>query len=193
MPPVLSGPTVTTQWLADHLGSDDLVILDATVLLERSATGGPVFVAGRERYLVDGHLPGAAFADLLEMFSDPGEKFPFTRPDAAAFERVAASCGIRESSVVVAYDSSEGAWAARVWWLFRSFGFVSIAVLEGGLTAWLAEGRETDTGLIEPELGSIVAVPQPEHWADQAELDRVLGAGRPAPRQRFTRRSGSGR
>jgi thiosulfate/3-mercaptopyruvate sulfurtransferase len=184
MPPVLSGPTVTTQWLADHLGSDDLVVLDATVLVVRAASGGPAFLSGHDRYLLDGHLPGAVFADLLEVFSDPGDRFPFTRPDAAAFERAAASVGIRESSIVVVYDSEGGTWAARVWWLFRSYGFSSIAVLDGGFTAWLTEGRETDTGRVEPGTGSIVAVPQPEDWTNQAELERVVAAAGPPPRPR---------
>jgi thiosulfate/3-mercaptopyruvate sulfurtransferase len=182
MPPVLSGPTVTTQWLADHIGSDDLVVLDATVLVVRAASGGLAFLSGSDRYLRDGHLPGAVFADLLEAFSDRGGLSPFTRPDAAAFERAAASVGIRDSSVVVVYDSEEGMWAARVWWLFRSYGFSSIAVLDGGLAAWLTEGRDTDTGRVEPEAGSLVAVPQPEGWADPTELERVVAAGRRAPR-----------
>ncbi|MET0842505.1 MAG: rhodanese-like domain-containing protein [Mycetocola sp.] len=184
MPPVLSGPTVTTQWLADHLGSDDLVILDATVLVVRAASDTPVFVAGFERYLLDGHVPGAVFANLVDVFNGPGGGFP--RPDAAAFGQAAASVGIRESSAVVAYDSEDGMWAARLWWLFRSYGFASIAVLDGGLRAWLAEGRETDTGIVKPGTGSIVAVPLPDGWAHQADVDRVAAAGRPPapPRRR---------
>lgn len=182
MAPVLSGPTVTTQWLADHLGSDDLVILDATVLVIRAASDQPVVVAGFERYLLDGHIPGAVFANLVDDFSGAGG----VRPDAAAFEQAAASVGIRESSAVVVYDSEAGTSAARLWWLFRSYGFSSIAVLDGGLTAWLTEGRETDTGTVEPGTGSIVAVLQPDDWADQAEVDSVVAAGRPPvrPRQR---------
>ena len=174
MPPLLSGPTVTTQWLADHLGSDDLVILDATVLVVRDASGAPANISGYDRYLLDGHLPGAVFADLLDVFSDPGARFPFTRPDAAAFERAAASVGVRESSTVVVYDSAGGAWASRVWWLFRSYGFETIAVLDGGLTAWLTEGRDTDAGHVEPDPGSVKARPQPGYWVDKAEVERVV-------------------
>ncbi|WP_411719872.1 sulfurtransferase [Mycetocola sp.] len=183
MPPVLSGPTVTTQWLADSLGSDDLVVLDATVIVARSARGHR-FISGHERYLLDGHLPGAVFADLLTVFSDADGRFPVMRPDAAAFERAAASVGIRESSTVVAYDSGDGTWAARLWWLFRGYGFASIAVLDGGLAAWLTEGRDIDTGRVEPASGAIVARPQPELWEDQAELEHVVAAGRRPPHPR---------
>jgi thiosulfate/3-mercaptopyruvate sulfurtransferase len=181
MPPVLSGPTVTTQWLADHLGSDDLVILDATVLVVPAASGTPAWISGYDRYLLDGHLPGAVFADLLGIFSDSDARLPFPQPDAAAFERAAASVGVRDSSTVVVYDSAGGAWAARVWWLFRSYGFESVAVLDGGLTAWLTEGRDIDTGRVEPDTGSIVALPQPENWTDMADVERVVAAGRPLP------------
>lgn len=171
MPPLLSGPTVTTQWLADHLGSDDLVILDATVLVVRGASGAPAHISGYDRYQLDGHLPGAIFADLLEVFSDPAARFPFTRPDPAAFERAAASVGVHGSSAVVVYDS---AGASRLWWLFRSYGFETIAVLDGGLAAWLTEGRDTDAGHVEPGPGSVLARPQPGYWADKAEVERVV-------------------
>jgi thiosulfate/3-mercaptopyruvate sulfurtransferase len=179
MPPVLSGPTVTTQWLADHLGSDHLVILDATILVVRAASGSVNYISGYDRYLLDGHLPGAVFADLLTVFGDTEGRSPFTRPDPTAFERAAASVGIRDSSTVVVYDSAGGTWASRVWWLLGSYGFRSVAVLDGGLTAWLTEGRDTDTGRVEPEPGSIVAVPQSPHWAAVAEVERVAAAAGP--------------
>jgi thiosulfate/3-mercaptopyruvate sulfurtransferase len=188
MPPVLSGPTVSTQWLADHLGSDDLVLLDATVLVVPLASGAPAWISGHDRYLLDGHLPGAVFADLLHAFS-AGGGHPFTRPDERAFERAAASVGVRESSAVVAYDSAGGTWATRVWWLFRSYGFESVAVLEGGLSTWLTEGRDVDTGPASPEPGSILAVPQPAEWADHGEVERVLAAGTPLRARRRTQGS----
>ena len=182
MPPVLSGSTVTTQWLADHLGSDDLVILDATVLVVRGVTGEPAWISGIDRYLRDGHVPGAVFANLLDLFSNPGGPLPLARPDAARFEQAAASVGIRDGSAVVVYDTAGGSWAARVWSLFRSYGFTSIAVLDGGFTAWLTEGRDVDNGPVDPGHGSVTAVPQPEDWADDADIDRIFAAGQPPPR-----------
>ncbi|WP_354499477.1 rhodanese-like domain-containing protein [Mycetocola sp. 2940] len=181
MPPVLSGPTVTTQWLADHLGSDDLVILDGTVLVVRTGSGR-AYLSGYDRYLLDGHIPGAVFADQLSGVDTTGNRFPVSRQDAAEFERVAASVGVSESSVVVVYDSTGGGCAARLWELFRRWGFTSIAVLDGGLPNWLAEGRDTDTGRVEPTAGSVVAVPQPEEWAHPADVDLVLAAGHHRPR-----------
>ncbi|MBG6239227.1 thiosulfate/3-mercaptopyruvate sulfurtransferase [Mycetocola sp. CAN_C7] len=179
MPPLLSGPTVTTQWLADHLGSDDLVVLDATVLVMRDSSGARKYLSGRERHLVDGHIPGAVFADLLDVFSDPDGTHPFTRPDAVVVERAAASVGIRESTAVVVYDSGGGVWAARLWWLLLGFGFETVAVLDGGLTAWLVEGRDTDAGAVEARIGGIVASEKPGIWADKSQVERIVAGSDP--------------
>jgi thiosulfate/3-mercaptopyruvate sulfurtransferase len=88
------GPLVSTQWLADHLGGDDLVVLDATVL----PVEGGGYVSGDEEFLVHGHIPGAHSADLIEQFSDPGARFAFTRPSREQFERVAGEHGISNAS-----------------------------------------------------------------------------------------------
>ena len=105
------GPLVLTQWLADHLGAENLVVLDATVL---SVEGGG-HVAGDEEYLVHGHVPGAYSADLIEQFSDPEAPFTFTRPSRERFERVAGEHGISNDTTVVVYDTAFGAWASRLW------------------------------------------------------------------------------
>ena len=60
----LYSPVVSTQWLADHLGADDLVVVDATVLPFTQPNGKPGYLSGHESYLINGHLPGAVFADL---------------------------------------------------------------------------------------------------------------------------------
>jgi thiosulfate/3-mercaptopyruvate sulfurtransferase len=86
----LDGPLVSTQWLADHLGAEGLVVLDATVVPAQGADGRPVYRTGLDRFTEEGHLPGSVFADLLESFSDPAARFPFTRPDADAVAAAAA-------------------------------------------------------------------------------------------------------
>jgi thiosulfate/3-mercaptopyruvate sulfurtransferase len=175
--PLLSTPLVSTQWLADHLGRDGLVVLDATVLhVKAPATkAGYRWLSGLDQYLVDGHIPGAVFADVLEVFSDPAKPFGFARPDAAQIVAAAASVGIEESSAVVLYDDSVGQWAARVWWLLRSFGFENVAVLDGGLTKWRAEERPLERGHVEPAVSAgFTAVERPEFWADKDDVAAVV-------------------
>ena len=172
--PLLTSPLVSTQWLADHLGSENLVVLDATAVPYVQPNGRPGYLSGQDAYLVEGHIPTAVFADLIEVFSDPEGDFPFTRPTAAQFEVAAASVGISNDTTVVVYDSAVGQWAARIWWLFRAFGYDNVAVLDGGLTAWTAEERETDTGYVAPVEASFTAIERPELWADKAEVESVL-------------------
>ena len=173
--PWLASPVVSTQWLFDHLGADNLVIVDATVFVASLPGGKHGYVSGHEQYIIDGHVPGAVFADLIDEFSDPTGHHPFTRPDAALFESAATSIGIDNESTVIVYDAAVGQWAARLWWLFRAFGYDDVAVLDGGLTKWRAEERETETGHVTPlPAGSFTAVERPELWVDKAFVEGVV-------------------
>lgn len=167
--PLLASPVVSTQWLFDHLGADKLVIVDATVFIASLPGGKHGYVSGHEQYIIEGHLPGAVFADLIDEFSDPTGRHPFTRPDAALFSSAAAALGIDNESTVIVYDAAVGQWAARLWWLFRAFGYDDVAVLDGGLTKWRAEERETDVGHVSPvPVSSFAAVERSELWVDKA-------------------------
>ena len=167
------GPLVSTQWLADHLGGDKLVVLDATVL----PVDGGGYVAGDEEYLVHGHVPGAYSADLIDQFSDPDAPFPFTRPGREQFERAAAEHGIANDVTVIVYDTASGQWASRLWWLLRSFGHDDVAVLDGGLTRWRQEERVLETGYAAPVARSFVAEERVGFWVDKSEVEDVA-AGR---------------
>jgi thiosulfate/3-mercaptopyruvate sulfurtransferase len=172
--PALPSPLVSTQWLADYLGSDSLVVLDATVLPFAAPNGKSGFLSGHEQYLVNGHIPTALFADLIEAFSDTEARLPFTHQAPAAFAVAAGALGIDNETTVVVYDSSVGQWAARLWWLFRAAGYDRVAVLDGGYTKWLAEGRDTDVGHLEPTPTTFVAGERPELWATKSDVEDVL-------------------
>ncbi len=169
------GPLVSTQWLADHLGGESLVVLDATVL---SVEGGG-HVSGDEEFLVHGHVPGAHSADLIEEFSDPDAAFSFTRPSREQFERVAGEHGISNETTVVVYDTASGQWASRLWWLLRSFGHDDVAVLDGGLTQWRREERQLDTGYVAPVVRTFVAEERAGFWVDKREVEEVTAGARP--------------
>lgn len=170
----LDSPLVSTQWLADHLGTDKLIVLDATVLRITQANGQPGWLSGHEQYIMHGHIPGAQFADLLETFSDPDGEFAFTKPGKELFESAAGSVGIDNDTTVVVYDSSVGEWASRVWWLFRTWGYDSVAVLDGGFTKWQLEDRETESGYLAPTPASFVATERPELWVDKAYVEAIV-------------------
>lgn len=193
----LGGPLVSTQWLADHLGSEGLVVLDATVVPGTRPDGRPAYLSGLDQYLVEGHIPGAVFAELLDVFSDPAGTYPFTRPDAARFAQAAASVGVDEATTVVVYDAAVGQWASRLWWLFRSFGHDRVAVLDGGVTKWRAEDRPLDLGHVEPRAAAAFrAEERPGFWADKDAVAAVVAGSARAtlvcgvPPKEFTGESG---
>lgn len=174
MSTTLTSPLVSAQWLADHLGADDLVVVDASVVSYTQANGKPGSLSGHEQYIAEGHVPGAVFADLIEEFSDPEGRFPFTRPDAARFAAAAGALGIGSHTTVVVYDTALGQWAARFWWLLRAFGHDDAAVLDGGLTAWRAAGHPVELGHVTRTPAVFDAVERPESWVDKAYVERVV-------------------
>lgn len=204
MAPVLTSPVVSTQWLADHLGADDLVVVDATVLVTPGHGRGGVtasspdsYSTGRDRFERDGHVPGAVLADLVADFSDPDSGLPFTRPGVERFGAATAALGISNASTVVVYDTLDGRWASRLWWLFRAYGHDAVAVLDGGWSHWLAQGKPYDLGAPwQPETTRFVAVDRPDHWVDKAFVESVLAGDERAalvcgsPRDEFDGGSG---
>ena len=129
---------VSTDWLAERLGSSGLVVLDASWHLPGSGRDpGAEFLAG--------HIPGARRFDLDER-SDPESPLPHMAASPEAFEAWARSQGIDADAQVVAYDASGLFSAPRAWWVFRHMGHGRVAVLDGGLPKWRAEGRPVETG-----------------------------------------------
>ncbi len=172
--PLLVSPVVSTQWLADHLGSDNLIIIDASVVGAQSPDGAARLIPGLEEFEATGHIPGAVFADLVSQFSAPESNLSFTKPSAEQFAQAAGELGVSSESTVIVYDTAVGQWAARLWWLFRAFGFDSVAVLDGGYSKWTAESRETALGHSAPEPSEFEAKPRPELWVDKTFVEGVV-------------------
>jgi len=152
-----TSPLVSTRWLADHLDDDDTIVLDASVYLDPARAE---FRSGLDEYERLGHIPGARFADLFTQFSDPFASFPFTRPTAHQFAEAAGRLGVSRNSRVVIYDNLTNQWAARLWWVFRSYGHQRVSVLDGGLRKYRSEGHPIELGL-SPYVKSSYAVPLP--------------------------------
>ena len=130
---------VTTDWLAAHLS-------DVRVVDLRWYLGGKDARAEYDR----GHIPGAVFIDLdRDLSGDPTRgpgRHPLPAP--AHFEAAMARAGIGADTDVVVYDAAAGSIAARLWYLLRLFGHrAGVAVLDGGLPRWVAEGRPLETGV----------------------------------------------
>jgi thiosulfate/3-mercaptopyruvate sulfurtransferase len=127
---------VSTDWLAEHLKDPDLRILDASIYLPG------VDRDGRTEYDAV-HIPGARFFDIDDV-SDGRSDLPHMVPPIDKFMSRVRAMGVGDGHQIVVYDGSGLFSAARVWWLFRIMGQSNIAVLDGGLPKWIAEGREVE-------------------------------------------------
>lgn len=131
---------VSTEWLANALetsvpGAGDLRVVDATYAEGRDAASD--YAAA--------HIPGAVFMNLAEL-RDTDSDLPNMLPSPGKFASRMQSLGLGDGSRIVLYDSSPWRTAARAWWMLRTFGAHNVAILDGGLAKWQAEGRETESG-----------------------------------------------
>lgn len=166
------GELVTTEWLIRHLGDPDLVVLDCTVIIEADEHGGLRAISGRANY-ESGHIPTAGFADLMGDLSDPDSPLKYGMPTPEQFAAAMGALGVGDDSRVVLYSATYPDWAARVWWMLRWAGFDQVALLDGGLQAWIADGRALSTAPANRPAKKFTVELRPEVIADRNE---VLGA-----------------
>lgn len=127
-------PVVSASWLKEHLGEEKIAITDC-----RFSLANPQL--GQQQYQ-HSHIPGAYYLDLNEDLSSPVQKHGGRHP-LPDFNQLAAqlsTMGVDSQTLVVAYDDSRFAFAARLWWLLRYMGHERVAVLDGGFKAWQAQG-----------------------------------------------------
>jgi thiosulfate/3-mercaptopyruvate sulfurtransferase len=130
---------VSTEWLAHHLGEPDLTVVDASWFMPASGR------SGREEYLA-AHIPGARFLDI-DAVRNADHPAPHMLPAAATFGEAMERLGLGRDDRIVVYDNSPLRTAARGWFMLRHFGADKVAILDGGLQRWTAEGRPTESGV----------------------------------------------
>ena len=141
----------------------------------RWTLGGP---PGRPQFEAV-HLPGAQWVDLEHQLSAPpgrGGRHPL--PPLDVFKAAMRAIGVRGDRLVVAYDGATSQAAARLWWLLTDAGHRRVRVLNGGLAAWLAEGRPTESGPAQTAApGDFVARPGQRRSMTAAEIEAGVTAG----------------
>jgi thiosulfate/3-mercaptopyruvate sulfurtransferase len=128
---------VSTEWLAQHLGEPDLVVVDSSWHMPSSGR------SGRGEYL-QVHIPSARFLDIDEV-SDRSNPAPHMLPSAEQFGRAMQQIGVGSGDRIVVYDNSLTRNASRGWFMLRHFGAEKVAILDGGFQKWIAEGRPTES------------------------------------------------
>jgi thiosulfate/3-mercaptopyruvate sulfurtransferase len=136
-------PLVSTQWLAEHLNAPDVKIADATWFL-------PTLGRDARQEYAEAHIPGAVFFDIDDI-ADAASPLPHMLPDAAKFSSRMRGLGLGDGTRIVLYDDNKYSASARAWWMLRLFGHPEVAVLDGGLSKWRAEGRPVTDDPVTPK------------------------------------------
>ncbi|KPV50559.1 sulfurtransferase [Kouleothrix aurantiaca] len=160
-------PLVTPEWLNERLGDPSVLPVDVRWYLTEPGRGRSDYDAG--------HIAGAPFMDLDADLAAPRGQGPGRHPlpTPEQFAAAASRAGIGPDTHVVAYDSSGGAYAARLWWLLRYFGHEQVSLLDGGWPAWQAAGFPTETAAPAIAPAEFVAVPHPGRVVDAEQVDRL--------------------
>jgi thiosulfate/3-mercaptopyruvate sulfurtransferase len=151
--------------LRDLVGKPDIAIIDCRFDLMNPE-------GGRRAYL-EGHIPGARYADLNRDLSAPitatSGRHPL--PSPGDFAGTLARLGVGRATQVIAYDDSAGAFAARFWWMLRWVGHPAAAVLDGGIKAWVSGGGALQSGEETP----LPTMQGDRHESAQANAAAVIG------------------
>lgn len=155
-------PLVTSQWLSDHLASPDLVVLDASYHLPAAARDAAAEFAA-------GHIPGARFLEVASLF-DPGSPVPYAIPTPEQLAARLAGLGVAPDAAIVLYDDSAIRTSARAWFVLTASGWSRVAILDGGIGKWRAEGRALESGTPAVPLAEPATLTQPGRVRTKAEM-----------------------
>lgn len=167
-------PLISAEWLYENLDNPNLVILDATVLVEVDEQGEMQTLSGRPNYN-NSHIPGAIFADLMGDLSEQDSELTFVLPSPEQFATAMGRLGVGNDSTVVIYSASFPSWSARVWWMLKWIGFDNAALLNGGFNAWTSAGYPTSAEKVEPQAKQLSINLRPELVADRNEVFSSIG------------------
>lgn len=154
-------PLVSAEWLLKNIEAPDVRIVDATWFAP--FTNPPE--TGRQAWM-RGHIPKAVYFDIDEI-ADTSSNLPHMLPDAVKFSSRVRKLGLGDGNRIIIYDQNNFFAGARTWWMFRVMGHKDVHVLDGGLSAWIAEGGALDD--MPPITGE-------RHFTPRVRTDLVMDA-----------------
>lgn len=168
---------VEATWLASRLEDQHLRIFDCTTRLVPPDPGTDMpykAMSGRGDY-DQAHIPGAGFLEVQGELSDRDSPLLFSVPDADDFAAAMSRHGVSEGTFVVLYSAGTPAWATRVWWLLKLFGFDDVAVLDGGWEHWVEAGLPVSQEPAAYAPAEFRARPRRHLLAAKGDVLRVVG------------------
>ena len=158
---------ISPQTLFEHLHEPDWVIVDCRFDLLDTPWGFQDYCRG--------HIPGAVYAhldvDLSAPKTEQSGRHPL--PDSNAFLQTLERLGISNHSQVVVYDTTSGSFAARLWWMLKYYRHESVAVLDGGYSAWVASRYPIANGAETRPAGKFTGCPDESMRVDTQEVLRL--------------------
>jgi len=157
---------VGSEWLAAHIGDPHVRIVDCSFKL-------PGITPTTRADYQQGHIPGAVFFDIDDIAA-PGTSLPHMIPSPDRFAQKIGALGIGNDDRIIVYDGAGLSSAGRAWWMLRLFGHHDVALLDGGLVKWKAEGRPLDIAVPSPAPRRFTARFDPALVRDKAALQGNL-------------------
>jgi thiosulfate/3-mercaptopyruvate sulfurtransferase len=164
----ITSSLISVQFLKDNLHAENLVILDAS-MKPVGKVAGPAFET-------DAYIPGSLRFDFDNEIRDYSTPLPHMMPSADFFTDEMQKMGINQDSAIVVYDNVGIYSSPRAWWMFRAMGHTQVAVLDGGLPAWVAAGFETAPQLSEKpaQHGNFISHPEPGAFVNADDVMQAL-------------------
>ena len=156
---------VSTDWLEQHLDAPDIRIIDSSWYFPQEKRNA-------EQEFLECHIPGASFFDI-DKIKDNDSDLPHMLPPSAMFNSTVRKLGIGDGHKVVIYDGLGMRSAARLWWMFKVFGYSDVVVLDGGFPKWVKESKSTTADITEKEIRHLTIYEDKSIVADRDDVLRA--------------------
>ena len=156
---------VSTDWLEQHLEAPDVRIIDSSWYFPQEKRNA-------EQEFLECHIPGASFFDI-DKIKDNESDLPHMLPPSEMFNSTVRKLGIGDGHKVVIYDGVGMRSAARLWWMFKVFGYSDVVVLDGGFPKWVKENRSVTADLTEKEIRHLTIYEDKSIVADRDDVLRA--------------------
>jgi thiosulfate/3-mercaptopyruvate sulfurtransferase len=163
----ITNSIVSVQWLAENLSAENLVLFDASM---KPIVPVPNAVPESPTY-----IPGSLRFDFDDVLCDHNTSLPHMMPSPEFFTDEMQKLGVNSDSAIVVYDKVGIYSSPRAWWMFRAMGHDQVAVLDGGLPAWIQAGHATVPSLATPkQRGDFASQPQGWLFVDSKTVVQAL-------------------
>ena len=156
---------VSSDWLEQHLEAPDIRIIDSSWYFPQEKRNA-------EQEFLECHIPGASFFDI-DKIKDNDSDLPHMLPPSEMFNSTVRKLGIGDGHKVVIYDGLGMRSAARLWWMFKVFGYSDVVVLDGGFPKWVKENRSTTAEITEKEIRHLTIYEDKSIVADRDDVLRA--------------------